>query len=156
MSYQPLLKESQPKRLCQPKGSLCSLFASLTLSSRAKFWPPAESSTDIILANMETHLSDSRFSLSHGHFELLLLWPPHPETVDLLKMETSYSPHLCLPSIPYKWLCRANCSAQEIIPFGLIMVGRGIQKHTQWLSLLSTGPLCWPGSIHFPQSLTCQ
>ena len=57
--------------------------------------------------------------------------PPHPETVDLLKMETSYSPHLCLPSIPYKWLCRANCSAQEIIPFGLIMVGRGIQKHTQ-------------------------
>lgn len=125
MSYRPLLKEAQPKRLCQPKGSLCPLFASLTLSSRAKFSDLLQSSTDVILANMETHLSDSGFSLSHSHFELLLLWPPHPKTVDLLKMETSYSLHICLPSVPCKWLCRANGSAQEIIPFWLNNGGKG-------------------------------
>ena len=68
------------------------------------FSSSAESSSDLILANLGSHLSDSGFTLSHSHFELLLLWP-HPQTLDLLRMESSSSLHLCLPNLPCKWLC---------------------------------------------------
>ena len=64
---------------------------------------------------MNTHLSDSGFPLSHGHFELLLLWPPPPDCRppqdgDLLFPSPLPSQHPLQVTLQSQWLCSRNHS----------------------------------------------